>query len=250
MEEGKPICSTQPRSPVAEAFRSLRTNVTYTALDTPLRRILITSATPQEGKTTISSNLAVVMAQGEGKVVLVDADLRRPQVHKKFGLNNQVGLSDLFLLQRPLDSLPQGVIQSCEVPRLGVVTSGKIPPNPSELLTSRKMTQFLDLLNAEYDVVLIDTPPMLTVTDAAALAAGMDGVVLVAKPGVTKLRDFRQMLELLQTVGARTLGVVLNEVNAGSRKYGYYYSRYYTKYTGYYDSDDPRKKGKNKKMKS
>jgi succinoglycan biosynthesis transport protein ExoP len=246
-EDGKPICFSQPRSPVAEAFRSLRTNVTYTALDTPLRRILITSATPQEGKTTVSSNLAVVMAQGERKVVLVDADLRRPQVHSRFGLSNQVGLSDLFLLMRPLDSLPQGVIQSCEVPRLGLVTSGKIPPNPSELLTSRKMTQFLDLLNNEYDIVLMDTPPMLTVTDAAALAPGMDGVVVVAKPGVTKLRDFRQMLEQLQTVGARTLGVVLNEVNPGSRKYGYYYNRYYTKYAGYYDSDGTRVKQKNSK---
>jgi capsular exopolysaccharide synthesis family protein len=146
-----------------------------------------------------------------------------------------------------LDSLPQGVIQSCEVPRLGLVTSGKIPPNPSELLTSRKMTQFLDLLNNEYDIVLMDTPPMLTVTDAAALAPGMDGVVVVAKPGVTKLRDFRQMLEQLQTVGARTLGVVLNEVNPGSRKYGYYYNRYYTKYAGYYDSDGTRVKQKNSK---
>jgi non-specific protein-tyrosine kinase len=170
--------------------------------------------------------------------------MRRPQVHRKFGLNNQMGLSDLFLMLNPLDSLPKGILQTCDVKRLGLVPSGKVPPNPSELLTSRRMTKFLDLLNEEYDLILIDTPPMLSVTDATALAPGMDGVVVVAKPGVTKQRDFRQMLEQLQTVGARTLGVVLNEVNPNSRKYGYYYNHYYTKYAGYYESDGTRKESK------
>ena len=241
-EAGKPICLTQPRSPVAESFRSLRTNVTYAAFDSPLRRILVTSATPQEGKTTISINLAVVLAQGERKVALVDADMRRPQVHRKLGLNNKVGLSDLFLISHPLESLPKGSVQTCEIKRLGVVTTGKVPPNPSELLTSRRMAQFLDILNSEYDLIVIDTPPILSVTDATALAPGMDGVLLVAKPGVTTMRDFRQMLEQLQTVGARILGVVLNDVKPTSRKYGYYYNRYYSKYAGYYDEDNNRKK--------
>jgi len=249
-EADKIISLTQPRSPVAEAFRSLRTNVTYAAIDSTLRRILITSATPQEGKTTISVNLAVVLAQGERKVALVDADMRRPQVHYKFGLNNQVGLSDLFLITHPLESLPKSFVQSCEIKRLGVVTTGKVPPNPSELLTSRRMAQFLDILNNEYDLIVIDTPPILSVTDATALAPGMDGVLLVAKPGVTRQRDFRQMLEQLQTVGARTLGVVLNDVKPTSRKYGYYYNRYYSKYAGYYNVDNKVKKNrKNSKKK-
>lgn len=244
-QDEKPISLHQPRSPVAEAFRALRTNITYAAVDTPLRRIIVTSATPQEGKTTVSSNLAVVMAQGEKKVVLVDADLRRPQVHRRFGLANIVGLSDLFLMMRPLVTLPRGVIQSSGAPGLDVVTSGKLPPNPAELLTSHKMTQFLDLLSQEYDLIVVDTPPVLTVTDAAALASRMDGVILVAKPGVTKLSAFKQSVEQLRGVGARVLGVVLNEVNPTSRKYGYYYNRYYSKYSHYYEPNTRKRKRTN-----
>jgi capsular exopolysaccharide synthesis family protein len=239
-----PISLVQPRSPVAEAFRALRTNTTFASVDKPLRRILVTSATPREGKTTITANLAVVLAQGERKVALIDADLRRPQIHRKFGLYNRVGLSDLFLLMRPLESLPRGVIQFRETTNLAVIPSGKLPPNPAELLTSQKMAQLLDLLNQEYDLILIDTPPVLSVTDAAALASNVDGVILVAKPGVTKLRDFQRALEQLQTVGARVLGVVLNEVNPRSRKYGYYYNRYYSKYSHYYDEGGRKKRSK------
>jgi capsular exopolysaccharide synthesis family protein len=195
---------------------------------------MLTSATPQEGKTTVTANLAVVMAQGERKVAVIDADLRRPSLHRKFGFYNQVGLSDLFLVMRPLEAFPQGAIKFHEAARLAVVTSGKLPPNPAELLTSQKMSHFLEMLNQEFDLILIDTPPVLSVTDAAALAPCMDGVILVAKPGVTRLRDFGQALEQLRNVNARVLGVVLNEVNPRSRKYGYYYNRYYSKYSYYY----------------
>jgi non-specific protein-tyrosine kinase len=240
--EDKPISLHKPRSPAAEAFRALRTNITYAAVDTPLRRILITSATPQEGKTTVSSNLSVVLAQGEKKVILVDADLRRPQVHRRFGLANLMGLSELFLMMRPLVSLPRGVIQTSEAPGLDIVTSGKLPPNPAELLTSQKMNQFLDVLSQEYDLIVIDTPPVLTVTDAAALASRMDGVILVAKPGVTKLSAFKQTVEQMRAVGARILGVVLNEVNPTNRKYGYYYNRYYSKYSHYYEPNTRKRK--------
>ena len=241
-QDEKPISLHQPRSPVAEAFRTLRTNITYAAVDTPLRRIIVTSATPQEGKTTVAANLAVVLAQGEKKVILVDADLRRPQIHHKFGLTNVVGLSELFLMMRPLVSLPRGAIQPSDVPGLEVITSGKLPPNPAELLTSHKMTQFLDLLNQEYDLIVVDTPPVLTVTDAAALASRMDGVILVAKPGVTKLSAFKQAVEQLRAVGARILGVVVNEVNPTSRKYGYYYNRYDSNYSHYYEPSTRRRK--------
>jgi non-specific protein-tyrosine kinase len=238
---GRPISIAQPRSPVTESFRTLRTNTIFAGVDKPLRRILITSATPQEGKTTISSNLAVVLAQGERKVALIDADLRRPQIHRRFGLNNHMGMSDLFLVMRPLENLPRGIIQFSESMRLAVITSGKTPPNPAELMSSRKMAHFLDMLNAEFDMILIDTPPVLSVTDAAVLAPSVDGVILVAKPGVTRLRDFQQALEQLQTVDARILGVVLNEVNPRSRKYGYYYNRYYSKYAQYYEADSSSK---------
>ncbi len=238
---GRPISLSQPRSPVSESFRTLRTNTMFAGVDKPLRRILVTSATPQEGKTTTTSNLAVVLAQGEKKVVLIDADLRRPQVHRRFGLRNHIGISDLFLLMRPLESLPRGIIQFVENLKLAVITSGKTPPNPAELMSSRKMTHFLDLLNAEYDLILIDTPPVLSVTDAAVLAPHVDGVILVAKPGFTRLRDFQLALEQLKTVDARVLGVVLNEVNPRSRKYGYYYNRYYSKYSQYYEEDGNQK---------
>ncbi len=148
--DGMPISLVQPRSPIAEAFRALRTNTIFAGVDKPLTRILVTSATPQEGKTTVSANLAVVLAQSERKVIVLDADLRRPQIHRKFKLYNHVGLSDLFLLMRPLEGIPQGAIQYSSPAGLAVVTSGKLPPNPAELLTSQKMSQFLDLLNQEY----------------------------------------------------------------------------------------------------
>jgi non-specific protein-tyrosine kinase len=234
MPEGRLISFNEPRSPVVEAFRTLRTNITYASVDLPLRRILVTSSTPQEGKTTVSSNLAVVLAQGDRKAVLIDADLRRPQVHHKFGLSNRMGLTNLFV--RQLDMLP-GSLQPTNLPQLAIITSGGMPPNPSELLTSNKMTQILDRLNQDYDLIVIDTPPVLTVTDAAAMAPNMDGVILVAKPGVTKLSALSQSIAQLRAVGARILGVVLNDVKPSSRKYGYYYSQYYSKYSNYYGKD-------------
>jgi succinoglycan biosynthesis transport protein ExoP len=240
----QPISLSQPRSPVTESFRTLRTNTIFAGVDKPLNRIMVTSATPQEGKTTVTANLAVVLAQGERKVAVIDADLRRPQLHRKFGFYNHVGLSDLFLLMRPLEGFPQGAIKFHEAARLAVVTAGKLPPNPAELLTSQKMSQFLDMLNQEYDLILIDTPPVLSVTDAAALAPCMDGIILVAKPGVTRLRDFRQSFEQLKSVGARVLGVVLNEVEPRNRKYGYYYNRYYSKYSYYYEEGGKKKRSK------
>lgn len=230
-EGGKPISINQPRSPVAEAFRSIRTNVTFAGVDTPLRRVLITSPTPQDGKTMVSTNLAVVMAQGERRVTLIDADLRRPKVHQKFGLQNRVGLTDMFTTQA--EGFAK-IAHSNGVPRLTIVTSGPLPPNPAELLTSQKMVRIMDQLGKECDLLLIDTPPVMTVSDAAGLAPAMDGVILVVRPGTTKMTAFKQTVEQLRAVGAKILGVVMNEVNPRSRRYGYYYSRYYSKYSHYY----------------
>lgn len=244
--EDKPIALAEPRSPTAEAFRALRTNITFSAVDKPLRRIMVTSPTPQDGKTTVAANLAVVLAQAEKKVVLIDADLRRPHIHRKFGLFNRIGLTDLFV--QTWEHL-SGVIQFNAVSGLGVITSGPLPPNPAELLTSQKMSQIFDRLGQNFDLILVDTPPLLTVTDAAALATGMDGVILVVKPGVTKLTAIQQALEQLRAVGARVLGVVLNEVNPGSRKYGYYYNRY-SKYSHYYERDGIKQKRTKEKSKS
>ena len=150
-----------------------------------------------------------------------------------------MGLTNLFV--RQMDVLP-GVLQPTDLPQLSIITSGGLPPNPSELLTSHKMAQILDRLNQDYDLIVIDTPPVLTVTDAAAMAASMDGVILVAKPGVTKLSALAQTLEQLRGVGARILGVVLNDVKPSSRKYGYYYRQYYSKYSNYYGKDTEKQK--------
>jgi non-specific protein-tyrosine kinase len=239
----KPISLAEPRSPTAEAFRSLRTNLTFASVDAPLRRIMITSPTPQDGKTTISANLAVVLAQGGKKVILLDADLRRPYIHHKFGLFNRIGLTNLFVNS---SNSFESVIQFNSMAGLGLITSGPLSPNPAELLSSLRMTHILDQLIQAYDLVLIDTPPLLSVTDAAALAPATDGVILVVKPGVTKLSALQQALEQLRAVGARVLGVVLNEVNPSSRKYGYYYNRYYSKYSHYYEEKDGAKQKRTK----
>jgi non-specific protein-tyrosine kinase len=231
--EELPISLAKPRSPTTEAFRSLRTSIMYAAVDRPVRRLMITSPTPEDGKTTVASNLAGVVSQSEKLVLLIDADMRRPQVHRKFALQNRVGLSDLFV--RPLEKLGS-VIQASAAPKLAVLTSGGLPPNPSELLTSKKMSQILDKLDQAFDMIIIDTPPVLSVTDAPALATAMDGVVLVAKPGRTKLAAFEHALQQLRAVNARVLGVVLNEVSLRSRKYGYYYGSSYSKYSAYDDS--------------
>ena len=237
VEQGKPISLREPRSPVVEAFRTLRTNITFAGVDTPIKRIIITSSVPQEGKTTIASNLAAVLAQGDKKVVLIDGDLRRPSVHTQFALSNRLGLTSLFVRQG--NSLT-GILQPSEYPLLSIITSGGSAPNPSELLTSKRMNQFLDYLCQENDIVIIDTPPVLTVTDAAALASSVDGIILVVKPGVTKISTFAQTLDQLRTVGAHILGVVLNDVKPTNRKYGYYYRHYYSKDSDYYKKDDER----------
>ena len=233
--QGKPISLREPRSPVVEAFRTLRTNISFAGVDTPLRRIIVTSSVPQEGKTTVASNLAAVLAQGDKKVVLIDADLRRPTIHNQYSLPNRLGLTSLFVRQG--NSLT-GILQSSDYPQLSIITSGGSAPNPSELLTSKRMAQFLDYLSQDNDVVILDTPPVLTVTDAAAMASSVDGVILVAKPGVTKISALAQTIEQLRTVGAHILGVVLNDVTPTNRKYGYYYSHYYSKDSDYYRKTD------------
>ena len=237
VDQGKPISVLEPRSPVVEAYRTLRTNITFAGVDIPLRKIIITSSVPQEGKSTVAANLAAVLAQGDKKVILIDADLRRPTVHTQYSLPNRLGLTTLFVRQG--NSL-NGVIQATDYPQLSVITSGGFAPNPSELLTSKKMAQLLDYLREESDMVILDTPPVLTVTDAAAMASVVDGIILVAKPGVTKVSMFAQTIEQLHTVGANILGVVLNDVKPNNRKYGYYYARYYSKDSDYYHKADER----------
>jgi capsular exopolysaccharide synthesis family protein len=217
--------SRQPRSPVSEAFRSLRTNLEFAAVQKPIRTILITSPGPSEGKTTIAVNLAAIFAQAEKRVALLDADMRRPRVHRLLGMSNREGLSNVFLNKSRANAVGRS---RDDLPHLMVITSGSLPPNPAELLGSEKMNQILDELLGSVDVVVIDTPPSL-VADAQVLAAKVDAVLIVIQPGVTHIETARASLEMFKRAGARVVGVVMNRI---PRNRSYYYGgyKYYSAY--------------------
>ncbi|MEW5940084.1 MAG: polysaccharide biosynthesis tyrosine autokinase [Chloroflexota bacterium] len=231
----------QPRSPVSEAFRSLRANLEFAGVDHPLRRILVTSAAPGEGKTTISVNLAAIISQGGRKVLILDGDLRRPKVHRYLNLPNQMGLSDLFRSSFSLHTVVQGYPEQED---LSIVTSGSLPPNPAELLASARMDHIIQEAEREAEIVIIDSPPAL-VADVQILAAKVDGVLMVVHPGHTHADAALATQEQLTRAGARILGVVLNRIPRHRADYygGYrHYSPYYSGYQyHYYSGEDGRK---------
>jgi non-specific protein-tyrosine kinase len=222
--EREMILVDQPLSPISEAFRALRTNIRFSSVDKPLRTILVTSAGPTEGKSLTVANLAVAMAQAGLKVAAVDGDLRRPRLHHVFNIHPRGGLTGA-LLEGSMD----GRLQPVQVEGLAVLPAGELPPNPAELLGSQRMRDLLSLLTQHVDVVLVDSPPVLPVTDAAVLAQGVDGVLLVVDAGETRREVARRAAESLTQVGANLIGVVLNRVPM--RRGGYYYD-YYHKYYG------------------
>ncbi len=225
----------QPRSPVAEAFRSLRTNLEFSSVDKPLRRLLVTSPSPNDGKTTIAANLAAIMAQGGKRVILLDADMRKPQVHRFLGVSNRVGLSDIFRGSIPVSMILQTSDRAKDVT---VVTSGSLPPNPTELLASSRMDQILQELGERGDMMVIDGPPSL-VADVQVLASKVDGVVLVVQPGHTHVDEARATLEQLARTGAHVIGVIFNRIPRDRFYYygGYrYYSPYHNNGYSYYSS--------------
>jgi len=221
-----------PRSPVAEAFRSLRSNIQFAAVDRPIHTLLITSAGPKEGKSTVCTNLGAVMAQGGRKMVILEADLRRPRVHKLLGLTRSFGLSDLFVQENlALDS----ALQDTEVPDLQAIASGELPPNPAELLGSERMSQILEALKGEADLVLIDSSPAAVVTDPVVLSEKVDAVLLVVEPGKTELPAAQHAVVALRRAGANLIGVVFNNV---SRKRASYYGSYKYQYTYSYEEQE------------
>ena len=231
--EGMLITIAEPRSPVSESFRSVRTNLQFTSVDKPIRTLLITSPSPSDGKTTIAANLGVVIAQNGKRVALIDADLRRPNIHKVFDIPNRMGLSGLFVM--PEVNL-DGSLQKTITEGLYTLPAGDVPPNPAELLGSEKLSEILRLVSEKADMVIIDSPPIVAVTDSAVLAHRVDGVILVVKPGVTKIAAARQAFEQLNRVGANVVGVILNEVDFAQSRYHYYqYKGYYYGYRSYYD---------------
>jgi capsular exopolysaccharide synthesis family protein len=212
-----PYVLAQPRSPVAEAFRSLRANLEFVDLDRPVHTLAITSSALSEGKTTIATNLAVVMSQLGKKVILIDADLRRPRVHKALGISNVNGLSDVLRNHATI----QEVAQPWGNTKLMVITSGSLPPNPAEVLSSERMAHVLNELKEIADMVIIDSPPSL-LADASILAARADGVLIVIQSNKTQMNAAMTMIEQLKRVGAHVVGVALNRIN--THEPYYYYS--------------------------
>lgn len=228
------ITQSRPQSQMAESYRALRTSLLLTSLGAPPRTILITSALPREGKTTTSVNTAIVLAQKGTRVLLVDADLRRPSVHKALGIGPRVGLSNVLTGGATLE---QAVVRSPMLPNLFVLPAGTPPPNPAELMASSQMFDLLAELREQYDHVVLDTPPTLSVTDAVVLSTRADAVVLVIRSSQTTKPALRRARDILAQVNARVAGVLLNAVNLDSPDYSYYYEYQGKHGQRYYDEN-------------
>lgn len=223
-EQMRLVTHFRPKSPVSEAYRTLRTNIQFSNSEQKLRNLLVTSAGPGEGKSTTIANLAIAMSLQGTRTILIDADLRRPVVHKTFGLEKNKGLTNVLVGQMAIDD----AIQKSSVKNLDILTSGILPPNPAELLGSNRMQDVISELKDCYELCVFDTPPLVAVTDAAVLSKELGGVLLVVKAGVTQRDALTRGLELLRNVDARILGVLLNGVSR-ENSYGsyYYYQQYY-----------------------
>jgi non-specific protein-tyrosine kinase len=213
------VTLTSPRSPVSEAYRTLRTNLEFSSLDEPLKTIVVTSPGPEEGKSTTLANLAVTLAHAEKRVILVDCDLRRPSQHEIFGSSNEVGLTTMVVHEEAMRDPP---LVETGVEGLQLLPSGPLPPNPSELVGSRRMAEIISALSERADIVLFDAPPVIAVTDAAVLASRVDGVLLVIKAGTTKRDHAKRAKALLDKVNAHVVGAVLNNIKMDTSYYRYY----------------------------
>jgi succinoglycan biosynthesis transport protein ExoP len=228
------VTQVRPQSQMAESYRALRTSLLLSSLGSPPKVIMVTSALPQEGKTTTSINTAVVLAQKGVRVLLIDADLRRPSIHKTLGMGPRSGLSNVLTGST---SLEQAITRTAILPNLFVLPAGTPPPNPAELLASSNMKDVLAQLREQYDHIVLDTPPSLSVTDAVVLSPRADAVILVIRSGKTTKQALRRSRDILAQVNARVVGVLLNAVDLSSPDY-YYYYEYQGKYAGYYRDDE------------
>jgi capsular exopolysaccharide synthesis family protein len=229
------VTQSRPQSQMAESYRALRTSLLLTSVGAPPKVILITSALPQEGKTTTSINSAIVLAQKGTRVLLIDADLRRPAIHKTLGMGPRSGLSNVLT---GTANLQQVIVRSALLPSLYVLPAGTTPPNPAELLASSAMKDVLEELRGQFDHIVIDTPPTLSVTDGVVMSTWSDAVVLVIRCGQTTKQALRRARDILMQVNAKVSGVLMNAVDLSSPDY-YYYYEYQGKYAhGYYREDD------------
>lgn len=202
------ITITDPRSAASEAYRTLRTNLTFAALDGSLDTLVVTAPTPEEDKSTVLANLAVTLAQMGKRTLLVDADLRRPKLHEIFGVTNERGITTMFVEDTSPDDPP---VLDVDVENLSLLSSGPLPPNPADILGSQKMEDIIDALTRQYDIVLFDAPPVISVTDAAVLGAKTEGVLLVVHSGQTRREHVERAKEQLERVHVRIVGTVLTD---------------------------------------
>ncbi len=214
----KLVMLTDKTSVSAEAYRTLRTNIEFSSVDKKLKVITITSSAPAEGKTTVAANVAISFAENGKKTLLLDSDLRRPTIHKRFKLPNSIGFVNIIVG----NASKEEAIQKDIVRNLDILTSGIIPPNPSELIGSNKNKKLLESLKEEYDVIILDSPPLLAVTDAQILTTISDGTIIVVKHGSTKKDELERAKELLEKVQGNILGVVLKDIPLDDETYQYY----------------------------
>jgi len=214
------ITMIDPRSPISEQYRTIRTNIQLSMIDKELKTLTFTSAAPGEGKSTTIANLAITLAYQGDKVLLIDADLRRPTMHQLMGVRNQFGLTTMISKKMNKES---AIFPIPKISNLHVMPSGPIPPNPSELLGSKKMKNLISELSQEYDWILFDTPPVLAVTDAQILGNHCDGVILILKSHQTEKRELVKAKELLDKANTNLMGTVMSGVNQKELGHGYYY---------------------------
>lgn len=223
-----------PRSNISEAYRALRTSILLSAVD-PIKSLIVTSSIEAEGKTTTTVNLAITLAQMDKMVLLVDADLRKPKVHSVFGVDNSVGLST-FLTRQVI----QEIIKETGIPNLSIITSGPVPPNPSELLSSKRMQEFVDIVKEKFDIVIFDTAPIVTVTDTTIISGMVDGTIFVIKSGKTTFDLAKRSVKILHDINSKIFGAVLNGMDITKQGYDYIYPYYYQ--YGHYGSVKEKKK--------
>ncbi|MEY8741052.1 CpsD/CapB family tyrosine-protein kinase [Bacillales bacterium AN1005] len=215
----KLVAKYDPKSPISEQYRTIRTNILYSSVDEEIRSLMVTSSGPGEGKSTTTGNLAVVFAQQGKTVLLIDADLRKPTAHYTFKLSNTTGLTSVLTNQQEL----MEAVNKMDEDNLYVLPSGPIPPNPSELLGSKAMKQFMERALEEFDLIIFDTPPVLAVTDAQILGNLCQGTILVVSSGKTDKESLIKTKELLTATNGRLLGVVLNNKKIDKKGSYYYY---------------------------
>jgi capsular exopolysaccharide synthesis family protein len=213
------ITKFNPKSPISEQYRTIRTNIEFASVDQEIRSLLVTSSGPSEGKSSTTANLGIVFAQQGKRVLLIDGDLRKPTVHYTFKLDNRIGLSTVLVGEKPLEE----TVKDTDVPNLEVLTCGPIPPNPSELLGSNAMKQMIKKAQDTYDVLIFDTPPVLAVTDAQILANICDGSIIVVRSEQTEYDSVLKAKELLTPANAKLIGIVLNDVPQKKSNTYYYY---------------------------